>query len=518
MLPVFDKIQSLLTFFLKQCIMQLQKEANETPAFVFIFMGKERADPPALRKHMIKENQKFLNFINVLIDAILILAAVIPAFLIRFYVMHGMVNEPFSSYLYVAAADIPIQLILFSVFGLYEPHRKKRIYTELRNMVIATVISYALLNTALFLIKGMDFSRIALFLFFVIKNVLLGAKRVALRLILRKIRKSGMNQKHILLVGSNVMARNCYEEICRSPELGYIVRGYVSDSDSWKEVKWLGSFGDLEQVIAKINPDEIIASLDGEEYSYLEMIIYQCEKNGIRFSFIPYYSQFMSENTQIDSLNGIPLLNLRKIPLDYVGNAILKRAMDIVGSALLILLTSPVMLVVAIGVKLSSPGPIIFKQMRVGYGKKPFAMYKFRSMRVNTQENTGWTTDADPRKTKFGSFIRKYSLDELPQFFNVLKGDMSLVGPRPEIGHFVEQFRDEIPLYMVRHQVRPGITGWAQVNGLRGDTSISERVKYDRWYISNWSVGLDISILLRTVFGGFKNNEVLVASGSREKK
>ena len=192
--------------------------------------------------------------------------------------------------------------------------------------------------------------------------------------------------------------------------------------------------------------------------------------------------------------------------------------MDIVGSALLILLTSPVMLVVAIGVKLSSPGPIIFKQMRVGYGKKPFAMYKFRSMRVNTQENTGWTTDTDPRKTKFGSFIRKYSLDELPQFFNVLKGDMSLVGPRPEIGHFVEQFRDEIPLYMVRHQVRPGITGWAQVNGLRGDTSISERVKYDRWYISNWSVGLDISILLRTVFGGFKNNEVLVASGSREKK
>jgi exopolysaccharide biosynthesis polyprenyl glycosylphosphotransferase len=187
--------------------------------------------------------------------------------------------------------------------------------------------------------------------------------------------------------------------------------------------------------------------------------------------------------------------------------AFLKRTFDIVGSLILIIISSPVMLFVAVGTKLSSPGPIFFKQERVGRYKEPFTMYKFRSMRVNATEKTGWSQDVDPRKTKFGSFIRKCSLDELPQFFNVLKGDMSLIGPRPEIPFHVSHFIDEIPLYLVRQQVRPGITGWAQVNGLRGDTSIEERVKYDIWYIENWSFSLDIKILFRTVFGGMINSE-----------
>ena len=183
--------------------------------------------------------------------------------------------------------------------------------------------------------------------------------------------------------------------------------------------------------------------------------------------------------------------------------------MDIVGSLVLIVLSSPVMLLAAVGVKLSSPGPIIFRQKRVGLNKKPFYMYKFRSMRVNAASDTGWSTNSDPRKTRFGSFIRKFSIDELPQFFNVLKGDMSLVGPRPELPHFVDQFKEEIPLYMVKHQVRPGITGWAQVNGLRGDTSIKERIEHDVYYIENWSILLDIKILFLTLFKGFVNQEKL---------
>jgi lipopolysaccharide/colanic/teichoic acid biosynthesis glycosyltransferase len=165
------------------------------------------------------------------------------------------------------------------------------------------------------------------------------------------------------------------------------------------------------------------------------------------------------------------------------------------------------MLFAAVGTRLSSPGPVIFRQTRVGYSGKPFTMYKFRSMRVNDAQDTGWSRNEDPRKTKFGSFIRKTSIDELPQFFNVLKGDMSLVGPRPEIPHFVEQFRGEIPQYMMKHQVRPGITGWAQVNGLRGDTSIEERIKYDVYYMERWTFGFDIRILFRTVFGGMVNEE-----------
>ena len=195
------------------------------------------------------------------------------------------------------------------------------------------------------------------------------------------------------------------------------------------------------------------------------------------------------------------------LPFDNLLNAAVKRGLDIIGSLVLILLTSPIMLATAIGVKLSSPGPIIFKQERIGLNKKPFMMYKFRSMRVNVQQQTGWSTDYDPRKTHFGSFIRKCSLDELPQFFNVLKGDMSLVGPRPEVPYHVEHFKEEIPRYLVRQQVRPGCTGWAQIHGLRGDTDIAERIRYDIWYIENWTVALDIKIIFRTVFGGKMVND-----------
>ena len=202
-------------------------------------------------------------------------------------------------------------------------------------------------------------------------------------------------------------------------------------------------------------------------------------------------------------------MNIRRIPLDNWANAFLKRAMDVAGSLVLMILTSPLMLFAAVGVKLSSPGPVIFSQERVGRGKKPFSMYKFRSMRVNPRQETGWSRDRDSRKTKFGAFIRKFSIDELPQFFNVFKGDMSLVGPRPEVPYYVEQFKEEIPLYMVKHQVRPGITGWAQVNGLRGDTSIKERIEHDIYYIEHWSPAFDVKILFLTLFKGVVNSEKL---------
>ena len=217
----------------------------------------------------------------------------------------------------------------------------------------------------------------------------------------------------------------------------------------------------------------------------------------------------MPARPQFDSLNGLPMINLRRIPLDNLGNAFMKRAMDIAGSLVLLLVFSPVMLITAVGVRLSSPGPVIFKQKRVGLGKKEFYMYKFRSMRVNSGSDTSWSQNHDSRKTRFGAFIRKFSIDEFPQFLNVLKGDMSLVGPRPEIPHFVEQFQEKIPLYMVKHQVRPGITGWAQVHGLRGNTSIEDRIRHDIFYIENWTLLLDIKILLMTVFKGVVNAETL---------
>ena len=193
--------------------------------------------------------------------------------------------------------------------------------------------------------------------------------------------------------------------------------------------------------------------------------------------------------------------------LQNLGWAILKRSFDLFVSIVGIIILSPLFLILAIGVKRSSPGPILFRQTRVGYQRREFQMLKFRSMRQNDEENTAWTTNADPRKTKFGAMIRKFSLDELPQLFNIIRGDMSLVGPRPELPHFVEQFKETIPFYMVKHQVKPGMTGWAQVNGYRGDTSIEKRIELDLWYIDHWSAWLDIQILFKTVFGGMINTE-----------
>ena len=250
-----------------------------------------------------------------------------------------------------------------------------------------------------------------------------------------------------------------------------------------------------------------VPALEPEEIRFMQPTIAAADKEGIRLSIVPFYNDYIPPHPTIEAVGNSRVINMRATPLDRAGNALLKRTMDIVGSLVLIILTSPIMLAVAIGVKLSSPGPILFCQERVGRNKKVFKMMKFRSMRITGTEDTGWSTDRDPRKTKFGSFIRKCSLDELPQFFNVLKGEMSLIGPRPEVPFHVNHFKEEIPLYLVRQQVRPGITGWAQVNGLRGDTSIEERVKYDIWYIENWSLGLELKILWKTAFGGMINSE-----------
>lgn len=224
---------------------------------------------------------------------------------------------------------------------------------------------------------------------------------------------------------------------------------------------------------------------------------------------IPFYNDVIPTRPTIDTVGKLKLIQLRTTPLDDPLNAFAKRAFDASVSFLLLVLLSPLLLGLAIAIKLSSPGPVFFKQERIGLNKKKFVMYKFRSMRVNDTQDTAWSSQTDDRRTRVGALMRKTSLDELPQLLNTLKGDMSLVGPRPEIPYYVEHFRETVPLYMVKYQVRPGMTGWAQVNGYRGDTSIPARVEHDLWYIENWSFGLDLKILLMTAFGGMINSEKL---------
>lgn len=459
---------------------------------------------------MIKENQRTLNYINIALDALIIFLCMPIAYgarIVLFPFDDQGITLPY--YLTLTLCLLPIFLITLGALNLYDSLRTRRLYWEVGRLFWACAINFVVLQTILFLIKQFYFSRLAFVIYFILVFLALSGKRIMLRLCLRRFRKLGFNQKHVLLLGNGPMAKRYIQTIAADPNLGFLVEGYLADQHTIQDLGYLGTLDDLPSILSDYQPDEVVSALSAEEFSRVPYVIECCEKEGIKLSIIPFYAQYMPSNPQFDSVNGIPIMNIRRIPLDNLVYAMVKRTMDIVGSCLLILLTSPIMLFAAVGVRLSSPGPIIFRQERVGLHNQTFSMYKFRSMRVNAQQDTGWSRDRDPRKTTFGALIRKLSIDELPQLFNVLKGDMSLVGPRPEVPHFVEQFKDEIPLYMVKHQVRPGITGWAQINGLRGDTSIVDRIRCDIYYIENWSIFLDLKILLMTPIKGIVNQEKL---------
>ena len=327
---------------------------------------------------------------------------------------------------------------------------------------------------------------------------------------MRIARKKGLNIRYTVFVGYSESTEKFNKLINENRHWGYKVLGvfedYKVDSENFN---YLGNIAELDNYLAENRDiDEIIITLEIKDYDKLKTIISICEKLGIRTQIIPSYYKYFPAKPYVEEIGGLPLINIRYTPLDNILNKAIKRGIDIVGSLLAIIIFSPVMLIIAILIKLTSKGPIIFKQERIGLNRKPFIMYKFRSMRQQDpeEEKKDWTVKNDPRKTKIGAFIRKTSIDELPQFFNVLKGDMSLIGPRPERPFYVEKFKDEIPKYMVKHQVRPGITGWAQVNGWRGDTSIKKRIECDIYYIENWSLTLDIKIFILTFFKGFINN------------
>lgn len=455
---------------------------------------------------MIKENQRLLNQLNVLSDLVIVFLSMLVAYWVRFYVFDGSISVSLRVTILFAGAAALLSVLIFAIFGIYESFRTAQLQKELGRIFWGMLLVTLLLLAALFLLHMDNASRWQLAVFFAASMLLLSLKRLLLRGTLYRLRKTGFNQKHILIVGSGQMAQHYLNEITLHKGYGFHPIGYVSDGDDLQGIERLEGYGGLEHILEKYMPDEVVVATPGEDYEKMPLIIAACEKSGTKLSLIPFYAAYMPANPQIDNLGGIPMINLRRIPLDNFGNSFLKRAVDIIGSFFLLLLLSPLMLFAAVGVKISSPGPVIFKQERIGLNKKPFNMYKFRSMRVNSSEKSGWSTAVDDRRTKFGSFIRKFSIDELPQFFNVLRGSMSLVGPRPEVPFFVEQFKEEIPRYMVKHQVRPGITGWAQVNGLRGDTSILERINHDIYYIENWTLFFDIKILFMTLFR-FMNKE-----------
>ena len=458
---------------------------------------------------MIKKNQELLNKLNQISDGLLVFGSLLAAFYIRFYFFQdGKQALPENFYVYTAGGMAIVQMLAYTVAGVYQPQRKRRLRKLCANIFLANLLCIIALQSLLFLLKIESFSRYVTVIFFALETVGVCGKHIVVRALLRQMRKKGFNQKYIVLIGSGSVARNCFEELNRNPELGSQVLGYLSQYARIESLPYLGKPEELAGVLENMKPDEVIAAMELDESIEISGLLYVCDTAGVRLSLIPPYALRRTSGPQVDMINNIPLLVMRRVPLDYVANAALKRCGDIIGSLVLLLVLSPLFLAIAVGVKVSSPGPILFRQTRIGYRKEPFVMYKFRSMCVNEEEDNGWTTRDDPRRTPFGVFLRKWSLDELPQLFNVLKGDMSLVGPRPERPYYVEKFCRDVPMYMIKHQVRPGMTGLAQVKGLRGDTSIEKRIEMDVFYIENWSPWLDIRIMCQTL-PHIRNNETV---------
>ena len=348
-----------------------------------------------------------------------------------------------------------------------------------------------------------------LFFSVLLSYLILVAKKIIGTKALHSTRRSKKHKRTVLLVGNSKGALEYKKQISDNPHYGYEILGCVGEKQTG-DMEWHGTYADLENVLAQLNPDEVVIAVSIREEPKIQEFIDVCDKMGVRASIVPPIYRYFKAKCQVDMVGTLPVINTRDIPLDNPANAVMKRAMDIVISLIAIILTSPLMLIAVIGVKLSSPGPIIFRQERVGKNNKPFTIYKFRSMRVNNEEQTGWTTAEDKRKTRFGTFLRKTGIDELPQFFNVLFGSMSIIGPRPELPTFVEKYSKTVPLYKVKHQVKPGITGLAQIYGFRGDTSIEGRIEMDIKYIENWSLFNDIKILVLTPFKMFNRNEKYV--------
>lgn len=463
---------------------------------------------------MRNDNRSIFATIENFIDLFLNAAAFAMAFILTplFESPTGLTLD--SPYTIIAIfVTVVVQAFVFLAFNVYEPIPFVRASKLLWKIAKVNLAFFAVLATIALIITRQSESRFVLFwvlLSFVISTGILVFKKNLIISLAKIFRKSRFNLRKVIVVGDNTAtAADFVRQVANNPECGMLVVGYVGDKIDGDAIACdkLGAFKELAQILDTVRPDDVVFAIDAYDKRHLIRLVNMCDDRCIKVYFLPVIYGFFKVPRQIEAIGSLPIINIHSTPLDSPMNAFLKRCVDIFGSLALILLTAPIMLAAAIGVAISSPGPIFFTQERVGKMGKRFKMIKFRSMRVNSSSDKAWSTGEDSRKTKFGNFIRMTSIDELPQLFNVLLGHMSLVGPRPEIPKFVEYFKDIIPLYMVKHYVKPGMTGLAQVRGLRGDTSVEERIHADIEYIENWSFIMDIIILFKTPFKAINKQE-----------
>lgn len=464
---------------------------------------------------MLRQNQRFLTQLYMLADLLCTLLVFLGAYWLKFESgwLPAVKSISFSTYLLWGTIYSFSAVLLGFYLQFYSPKRRKKFSYDLWRIVQIHSVSFLGLLGLLYFTGEENVSRQFLLIFILSNVTAITVYRFAVKYILSQLRRKGYNKRFVLIVGAGSLGRSFYRNLQLHPELGYEAIGFLDDhlrrhSAENEDIKpIIGSLDDLKHVLEKEPVDEVIVALPLEAHLRYAEIIEICEKAGVKTLIIPDFFDLLPARPFFDHFAGIPLINVRDVPLDELSNRVVKRAFDILFSAAAIVLTSPLMLISAVGIKLTSPGPVLFKQERMGLDRKTFMMYKFRTMHVSDDlhSDTRWTVKNDPRRTRFGAFLRGTSLDELPQFFNVLLGHMSVVGPRPERPYFVHQFKEEIPKYMVKHQIRPGITGWAQANGLRGDTSIQDRIKHDIFYIENWTFIFDLKIIIKTIVKGLIN-------------
>lgn len=454
---------------------------------------------------MLKAHSKLLEHIMLAGDLLVVAGCWLLAYLVRFYVLGPPLRSeipPLHPYLLMLLPILVVWGVSFRAFDLYRPRRIASHLSEAADLAKASSMGALVLVAVMtFLFREYEYSRVVIVYFWMLSIAAVWFSRGAFREVLRFARRRGFNLRYAIVVGGGDLAATVVSRMAARPDVGIKVLGVVGDDkDGLGGTRWLGGYADLRAVLDANTVDHVILALAHEDYGRLRGLLEAVGDEPVTIHVVPDLFRFASLRGGVEEFEGMPFIHLRDSPL-HGWSSVTKRVFDVVFSAAIVVGLSPVLLLLALGVKLTSRGPVFYQQERMGLDGQRFRMLKFRTMRVDAEATTGpvWAVEDDPRRVPYGAFLRRFSLDELPQFVNVLRGEMSVVGPRPERPFFVEQFRRTVPGYMLRHKVKSGLTGWAQVNGLRGNTSLEKRIQFDLEYIERWSLWLDLKIIALTL-------------------
>jgi Undecaprenyl-phosphate glucose phosphotransferase len=453
---------------------------------------------------MLKAHSKVFEQLMLTGDLLLVAGSWLAAYGLRFYVIGPpLVSDipPLGPYGWMLVPIVIVWGVSFRAFDLYRPRRIGSHLSEAADIAKASTIGALVLVAVMtFFVRDFEYSRVVIIYFWLLSIAAVWFSRAVFREGLRFARRRGYNLRYAVVVGGGELAASVVSRMRARPDVGIQVLGVVGDDkEGTGGARWLGGYADLRGVLDAHTVDHVILALAHEDYGRLAGLLDAVGDEPVTIHVVPDLFRFASLRGGMEEFEGMPFIHLRDSPLAG-WNRVAKRAFDLAFSLALLIGLSPLLFLLAAGVKLTSRGPVFYGQERMGLDGQGFRMLKLRTMRVDAEAGTGpvWAAENDPRLVPFGAFLRRFSLDELPQFVNVLRGEMSVVGPRPERPFFVEQFRRTVPGYMLRHKVKSGVTGWAQVNGLRGNTSLEKRIQYDLEYIERWSFWLDLKIIALT--------------------